>query len=460
MNQMFLREFLLLSDWRTVLLVATLLLFLAVIHIMKKRIDFGVCILSGMLLGLVLGLIVQVLGAFPDDPLEYVFVSEASAWFGLLGNGFMALIRMLVIPLVMVSIINVVMHMEEGRSVGKLVKHTLAITMIMVTISAGVGLLYGVIFQVGAGMVPVDGQETMKEVTSFIDTLTNLIPANPITAMNEMNIIALVIFSAFIGVGAWSVRKGDPEGAAPFYRFIESFHKIMIHITLFIIELMPYAVVPLLANTIALRGLDSVRQVGIFILVIYLALATMFIIQMVLLAIFRLNPGIFIRKGLQVMILAFTSRSSVGVLPATIDALTKRMGVNEATAGFSASFGTTAGMQGCAGIFPALLLVYVANVSGIPIDFTFIFMSILVIALGSLGIAGIPGTATMAASVSLSGMGMGTLFPLISPILSIDPLIDMGRTMINVTGSMTNTIIVDKMMKTLDEESYRSELKK
>lgn len=162
----------------------------------------------------------------------------------------------------------------------------------------------------------------------------------------------------------------------------------------------------------------------------------------------------YFRKAKAVLLLAFTSRSSMGVLPATVSALTGKLGVNPATANTVASFGTTAGMQGCAGVFPALCIVYISNVAGVPLDMTMYVMSVIVIALGSLGIAGIPGTATMAASVSLSGTGLGAYFGMISPVLAVDPIVDMGRTMLNVSGSMTNAIVVDKLMGTFDKDAY------
>lgn len=182
----------------------------------------------------------------------------------------------------------------------------------------------------------------------------------------------------------------------------------------------------------------------------------MFIIQLIALALFGYNPLIYLKKAISVMVLAFTSRSSVGCLPVTIETLVDKMGVNDGTASFVAGFGTTAGMQGCAGIFPALLLIFVANVTGMQIDFTFIGMAIIVVTLGSLGIAGIPGTATMAASVALSGVGMASSFPLVSPILAIDPIIDMGRTLINVTGALTNAMIVDKILGEVNMEQFKN----
>lgn len=113
-------------------------------------------------------------------------------------------------------------------------------------------------------------------------------------------------------------------------------------------------------------------------------------------------------------------------------------------------------MQGCAGIFPALTIVFVTNMSGHNIDLTLIVMSIIVVSISSLGIAGIPGTATMAASVSLSGTGLASLFPLVNPILAIDPIIDMPRTMLNVIGSVTNAIMVDKSLGQINLSVYNN----
>ena len=235
---------------------------------------------------------------------------------------------------------------------------------------------------------------------------------------------------------------------------INALHKIIISVAMSIIKLMPYAVIPLLANTIATHGLTSILEVGKFIAVLYLATACMYLLQLVALMAFRINPLPYLKKSLHVAFVALTSRSSIGTLPLTIDTLTNKLGVNYGTASFVASFGTTAGMQGCAGIFPALLVVFVCNMGGTPIDLTLLLMSVIVISIGSLGIAGIPGTATMAASVSLSGVGMASAFPLISPILAVDPFVDMGRTMLNVTGAMTNALMVDQSLGQLDHARY------
>lgn len=461
MNSVFFTDFLMLSDLRTLLCIVLLVGLFAVMHrLQKKKVNFSKRMIIGTILGLVLGLIIQFISGFSNDPMQITFVAETTKWYGLIGNGFIDLIRMLVIPLVMVAIIHVIINMKEGANIGKLTKNAMIVTMTMVIIAVLVGLGVGMAFGVGKGMAVVGGSAEIKEVTNVVDTLRGLLPANPVKAMVDVNIIALVIMAVFFGMGAKRMSKKYFDIVKPFFDLINALQKIIMSVAMTIIKYMPYAVIALLANTIAQRGLASILEVGIFIIALYVAVAIMFVIQLIALAIFGVNPVIYMKKALPVMILAFTSRSSVGALPLTIETLTDKLGVNDGTASFVAGFGTTAGMQGCAGVFPALLLIFVANVNGMPIDITFIAMSVIVVALGSLGIAGIPGTATMAASVALSGVGLASSFPVVSPILAIDPIVDMGRTLINVTGSMVNAIIVDRTLGQMDMEHFRKEVSK
>lgn len=455
----FLKEFLLISDFKTVLFLCIFAILFFMIRVMsKKKVKFSNRILIAMLMGLSLGILIQVVSGFVADPMEVAFVKETTSWFSLIGNGFIDLIRMLVIPLVMVSVVHVIIHMDGQSNMKKLVNRSLITTMGMVSVAAVVGLTLGILFQLGSEQVVHNGEGAIKEVVPVVMTIRNLIPANPIEAMMNYNVVGLVIFAGFFGLAARKMRTKYEDIIDPFYRSVDALHKILISISMTIIKGMPYAVLALLANTVAQRGLASIMDAALFIFVLYLACVIMFMIQLLMLTFFQVNPIIYIKKSLSVLILSFTSRSSVSVLPATIETLTKKLGVNEGTASLVASFGTTAGMQGCAGLFPAMVLVYVANSTGVSIDISFLIISVLVITIGSVGIAGIPGTATMAASVSLSGIGMGASFPIITPILAIDPIIDMARTMLNVSGSMVNAIMVDRQMKQMDMEIYNQKI--
>lgn len=456
MENVFLKNFLMLSDFRTILFIGILIGLFVIMNVFQKhKVSFSKRMIIGTGFGLGLGVLIQVVSGFVSTPMEITFVAETTKWYSLVGNGFMDLIRMIVVPLIIVSIIHVIINMEESNNIGKLTKNTLVITLLMIIIAAIVGLIVGVLFKVGSGMTVEGGTGEIKQVKTMVDTIRGLLPSNPVGAMVEVNVIALVIASAFFGIGAKRMSKKYFAVVKPFYDFINALHKIIMSIAMTVIKYMPYAVVALLANTIAQRGIKSILDVGIFIIALYIAVAIMFVIQLIVLMLFGINPMIYLKKGISVMILAFTSRSSVGTLPLTIETLVDKMGVNNGTASFVAGFGTTAGMQGCAGIFPALLLVFVANMNGIPIDFTYIAMTIMVVALGSFGIAGIPGTATMAASVALSGVGLASYFPMISPILAVDPIIDMGRTLLNVTGSMVNALVVDKSLNQLDINKFK-----
>ncbi len=455
MSSFFFTDFLMISTGKTIAFLAAIVAFFVIIYWLKGKLSFSGRVLIAMGMGLLLGLAIQFVAGFPAQPMDVEFIRESTKWYGLVGNGFLSLIRMLVIPLVMVSIVHVIINMK-GVNLASLARNTIAVTMVMVTIAAIVGLSLGLTFNVGSGFSSEGGASQIKDVKPVADTFLSLLPDNPAQAMLDTNVIALVIFSAFFGAAALRMGQKYMDIVKPFYDLVNALHKIIVSVAMYVIRLMPYAVIAMLANTIAQRGLLSILEVLVFIGVLYLGVAVMFTIQLLALWLFGINPITYVRKGLETLVMAFVSRSSVGVLPMTISTLTQRMGASEATANFVASFGSTAGMQGCAGVFPALLVVFVANLNGMHMDAGFLVMAVIVIAIGSLGIAGIPGTATMAASVALSGTGMGSLFYLISPILAIDPLIDMPRTMLNVSGSMVNSLIVDKHMGLFNQQQYNN----
>lgn len=459
MDKMFLSDFLKISDMKTTAFLLVLVCSFWLLHVLyhKKQMDFAVLVLIATGMGLILGAAIQIVAGFPKEPSEIRFVNETTTWYALFGNGYLNLIRMIVIPLVMISILQVIINMQHGKTMGKLVKKTVAVTMTMTAIASIVGIAIGVLLRVGKGArIVTEGKAEAKEIIPIADTLRDLIPGNLIEAMVNNNIIGLVIFSAFLGMAIWWVNHENKEDAKPLYDFISTAHKAVVNLALLILDFMPWGVIALLANTIAQRGIASVLEAGKFVIALYLAVIAQFLIQMGSLVLCGISPYMYLKKAFATMLLAFTSRSSVGCLPMTIETLTKKMGVNEGTASFVAGFGTTAGMQGCAGVFPALLVVYVCHAVGTPVDFTMIIMITIVVTVGSLGIAGIPGTATMAASVSLSGMGMASRFSMISPLLAIDPIVDMPRTLLNVTGSMTNALIVDKAMGTLHMDAWEN----
>lgn len=455
MQSTFFTDFLYLTDIKTILFIVVLFaLFFVMKQMEKKKVKFSTRMLSATGIGLVLGLLIQVVGGFPDAPLEVPFIAEINKWYGLFANGFMDLLKMLVIPLIFVSIMRVIINMKQGENLGKLTARTLGLLVGTTAIAAIIGLVVGNLFQLGVNSHLVAGDATIREVSSLVDTLRGLLPSNPIASMANGNVVAVVIFAAFLGLATKRQTKKYYDIVKPFIDLVEAFYKIILSVAMTIIKWMPYAVIALLANTIAGRGMAAIGEAIDFILATYIGVALMFVVHLILIALSGLNPFRYVKNVLDALVLAFTSRSSLGTLPVSIEKLTDNVGLDNGTATFVGSLGSNAGMNGCAGIYPALVAITVANMTGTPIDMTFIIMLVIVIALASFGIAGLPGSATMAISVVLSGMGMGEYFPLIAGIIAIDPILDMGRTMLNVNGTLTTAVLVGKSFNKIDQDVY------
>ncbi len=455
MQSTFFTDFLYLTDIKTILFIIVLFaLFFVMKQMEKKKVKFSTRMLSATGIGLVLGLLIQVVGGFPEAPLEVPFIAEINKWYGLFANGFMDLLKMLVIPLIFVSIMRVIINMKQGENLGKLTARTLGLLVGTTAIAAMIGLIVGNLFQLGVNSHLVAGDATIREVSSLVDTLRGLLPSNPIASMANGNVVAVVIFAAFLGLATKRQTKKYYDIVKPFIDLVEAFYKIILSVAMTIIKWMPYAVIALLANTIAGRGMAALGEAIDFILATYIGVALMFVVHLILIALSGLNPFRYVKNVLDALVLAFTSRSSLGTLPVSIEKLTDNVGLDNGTATFVGSLGSNAGMNGCAGIYPALVAITVANMTGTPIDMTFIVMLVIVIALASFGIAGLPGSATMAISVVLSGMGMGEYFPLIAGIIAIDPILDMGRTMLNVNGTLTTAVLVGKSFNKIDQDVY------
>ena len=275
--------------------------------------------------------------------------------------------------------------------------------------------------------------------------------------MAEGNVVAVVIFAAFIGNSMKILNKKYSDVIKAVVDLVNASYKIITSMAMTVMKLMPYAVVALLASTIAGRGLIALKEVMGFIVALYLSIVIVFIIHLIILSILGINPVKYVRKSMEPLILAFTSRSSLGTLPVTIETLTDGIGVDNGIASFVGSLGSNIGMNGCAAIYPALMAITLANMSGTKMDISFYGMLVVIIVIGSLGIAGLPGSATMAVSVVISGMGMGSYFPLAGGIIAIDPILDMGRTMLNVNGTMVTAVVVGKSFNKIDKEKLNKD---
>lgn len=455
----FLSQFLMITDIKTVLFIAVLIgTFFIVKQFEKKKVAFSTRTIYATIIGLILGVIIQFVAGLPENPAEVTWLNEVSKWYGLFGYGFMDLLKMLVVPMVFVSIIRVIINMKEGDNLQALTFRTLGMLLGTTALAAIIGIVVGNVMKLGVGF-DVSGIEApeMKEIVPLVDTIRGLLPANPVLSMADGNIVAIIIFASFIGIATNRMKKKYMDVVKPFIDLVEAFYKIIVSVAMTVIKFMPYAVVALLANTITARGLSSMLAVVQFVAALYIATALLFVVHLIIITLNGLNPITYIKNAAEPLLLAFTSRSSLGTLPVTIDKLVKNQGVDEGAASFSASLGANMGMNGCAGIYPALMAITIANMAGVDKDISFYVMLLVVITISSLGIAGLPGTATMAVSVVVSGVGLGAYFPLAGGILAIDPILDMGRTMINVNGATTTAITVGNSLGKLDKEAFAKE---
>ncbi|MBO3445519.1 cation:dicarboxylase symporter family transporter [Clostridium sp. CCUG 7971] len=451
MDTTFFSQFIMITNIFTIVSIIVLIGLFFITKKLSKKVNFTKLMIISTLLGIGLGVVIQWVAKFPKDPSTIIWLTEVNKWYGLIGYGFMDILKMLVVPIVFVSIIRVIMNLKEGEDINKLTARTIIMLLGTTAVAAIIGIIIGNLFKLGVGQQVAVASGEMKEITPVVDTLRSLLPSNPVKVMADSNIVAVVIFAAFIGLAIKRLNKKYSDVIKPFVDLIEAFYKIIVSVSITVIKFMPYAVIALMANTIVGRGISSIFGVIDFIVALYVSVFIMFIIHLIIISLNGINPITYIKNVSKPLILAFTSRSSVGTLPVTIEALTDNVKMDEGIASFVASLGSNMGMNGCAGIYPALMAVTIANMSGTPMDFSFYAMLIIVVTISSLGIAGIPGTAAMAVSVVISGMGMGAYFPLAGGILAIDPILDMGRTMLNVNGSMTSAVTVANSFNKIDK---------
>ena len=443
----FFTKFLQLSDFRTLAFIVALIALFKVINVLqKKKVSFSTRMITGTVLGLILGVIVQVVANFPDSPKDITWINQLSGWYSFVGGGFIDLLKMLVVPLIFLSIIRVIMNMQ-GDNLGKLTTRTIGALIGLTAIAAIIGIALATLFNLGQGFDAANNTAEIREAVSLTETIRGLLPSNIVSSMAEGNIVGVVIFSAFVGTSIRRLSKKHAETIEPFVKWVEASYKIIISVTMTIIKFMPYAVVALLANTIISNGIGVLASVGKFIACLYLAVLIMLVVHMIVAMLNGVSPISYIKNASEPLILAFTSRSSLGTLPVTIETLEKKFDVNNGVATFVSSLGSNMGLNGCAGIYPALTAVMLAQITKTPIDISFCMMLLVIIAISSFGIAGLPGTATIAISVVISGMGMEAYFPLLGAVIAVDPILDMGRTMLNVSGTITSSIAVDRGLK-------------
>lgn len=374
-------------------------------------------------------------------------------------------------PLVFVSILGAVIKLHDAGSLGKISFISIGTLLFTTAIAAFVGVVVTNLFGLTAAGLVQGTQETERLnriQTDYVgqvadlqvpDLFLSFIPSNPfaeLTGAHPTSIISVVIFAVFLGIAGLNLMKADAEKGQKLLSAIDILQAWVMKLVRLIMMLTPYGVFALMTNIVANSKMADILNLGGFLVASYIGLAIMFIVHAVILALTGMNPIQFFKKVWPALTFAFTSRSSAASIPLNIEAQTRRLGVPESIASFSASFGTTIGQNGCAGLYPAMLAVMVAPTVGInPLDPLWILTLVCVVTLSSIGVAGVGGGATFAALIVLPMLGLPVT--LVALLISIEPLIDMGRTALNVNGSMTAGVVTSQVLGQTDKRIFEQD---
>ncbi|KKK38874.1 sodium:dicarboxylate symporter [Mesobacillus campisalis] len=443
--------------------VAVLLGLAAVLFFMqKKHVSFSKRVFTALGMGIVLGYLIHLLYGIDSE-----ITTTTMDWYSIFGTGYVRLLQMVVMPLVFISIVGAFTKMKLTKNIGKISFLVIGILLGTTAISAAIGIgatvgfgLDGVQLTEGEAEasrnVELADRVTQVEGMTIPQQLLQMIPSNPfadLTGARPTSTIAVVIFAAFLGVAYLGVRRKQPEQAETFAKIIDSLYAIIMRIVTLVLRLTPYGILALIAKVAATSNYEAIVALGKFVIASYVALILMFIVHLVLLAMAGLNPVQYVKKGFPALLFAFTSRSSAGTLPLNIKAQTKDLGVSDGVANFAGPFSLSIGQNGCAGIYPAMLAVMVAPTVGIdPLSPSFILTLIVVVMISSFGVAGVGGGATFASLIVLSVMDLP--LAIVGLLISVEPLIDMGRTALNVSGGMTTGVLTSRINGDFDKNVY------
>lgn len=419
--------------------------------------NFGVQVLVAMVLGLVFGFIARSMG--PDAAGNANWLTQTLAT---IGSSFVSLLRALVPVLVFTAIVASIANLRELQNAAKLVWQTLLWFAITALIAVLIGIALGLIIQPGLNTeVAAEAARAPSSSGSWLDFLKGLIPSNifglqastrvtdgSATTSLNFNVLQILVISIVVGVAA--LRVGP--AADPFIAFTRSFLKVIHKVLWWVIRLTPIGTIGLLGNAVAVYGWDALAQLGWYAAAIYIGLAlVLFVVYPVLLQAHGLNPMRYFQSAWPAIQLAFVSRSSIGTLPVTERITEKSLGVPREYAAFAVPLGATTKMDGCAAIYPAISAIFVAQFFGITLDIQHYLLIVFVSVIGSAATAGLTG-ATVMLTLTLSTLGL----PLegVGLLLAIDPILDMGRTAVNVAGQALVPTIVAKRQGILDQSVY------
>ncbi|MBE7326008.1 dicarboxylate/amino acid:cation symporter [Nocardioides sp. Y6] len=421
--------------------------------------SFGVQVLIGLVLGVVLGLVAREMGPAGVDADGVAVPNWLTETLTIVGTTFVTLLRAIVPPLVFLAIVASIANLREVTGAARLAGKTLLWFAGTALVAVVIGIALGLVMEPGENTsVSADAAAAPSRTGSWLDFLTGLVPVNMLGLQASagadgsiglsFNVLQILVVSIAVGIAALKVG----EAAEPFLVFVRSALAVVQKVLWWVILLAPIATVGLLGRAVATYGWEALGSLGTFTVAIYVGLAlVLFVVYPTLLKVNGLSVKQWFSGAWPAIQLGFVSRSSIGTMPVTQAVTERNLGVPRAYASFAVPLGATTKMDGCASIYPAISAIFVAQFFGIDLGVTDYLLIAFVAVIGSAATAGVTG-ATVMLTLTLSTLGL----PLegVGLLLAIDPILDMGRTATNVAGQTLVPTLVAKREGILDQKAY------
>lgn len=404
-------------------------------------------ILIGMFSGIILG---SLLNYFPPSNWIQSYFIEGLVEIG--GQVFLSSLKLLVVPMVFVSLVCGAGSMDDIKKLGRLGTKTFLFYSLTTAMAIALALSVALLVSPGKGFV-IDTPTTfeVKEAPSLVDVIVNIFPSNPVESMARGEMLQIIVFAILFGIGLSMANESGKRVLSIF----NDLNEVVMKMVMLLIELAPYGVFCLLTKVFASQGLGAILPMAKYfaVVIVGLILQMLVVYSSLLRFVGKLNPLIFFKKFSEVMIFAFSTSSSNATLPVNMEVTEKRLGVHNSVASFTIPFGATVNMDGTA-IMQGVATVFVAQAYNIDIGLSGYMMVILTATLASIGTAGVPGVGLVMLAMVFNQVGLPVEG--IGLIIGVDRLLDMSRTAVNVTGDAVVSCIVAKVEGQLDESVYNS----
>jgi Na+/H+-dicarboxylate symporter len=399
-------------------------------------------------LGLVLGSLVKAAGLDADHWIQSILIGDI---IDAGGQIFVRSLRLMVVPLVFVSLICGAASLGASGNMGRVAGKAVGLYLLTTAIAISIALMLALLVEPGVGLSPMELESSFdaKEPESFKNTLVNIFPTNPVEAMARGNMLQIIVFALLLGVAL----SHSGEAGSRVTKLFQDLNKILMKLITMLIALAPYGVFCLMTELFATLGLAEIARLVQYFLTVVAALlihATL-VYPALLILLGRVSPLRFFQKMREPMLVAFSTASSSATLPVTLRTVEERIGVKNEVAAFAVPLGATINMDGTA-IMQGVATVFIAQLYGIELGLSEYLMVILTATMASIGTAGVPGVGMIMLVMVLEQVGLpleGIVF-----ILAVDRLLDMLRTAVNVSGDGMVATIVARSEDDLDMEVF------